>query len=149
MGKEAFIKNAALLCLIADVLNLIYVNFYWFQQRFTPQFIRTIFQAKGIDTASMTNTTILQYKYLLISSVSNVLIIFLGVHAFIYFLFIKKVRWPAKYIGGYCLSAVILTGLELFLFRNSLSSWSLLLMFTALLYFIIFKGIKFLKIQEQ
>jgi hypothetical protein len=148
MGREAFIKNAALACFIADLLNMIYVHFYWFQHRLSIDFIRSALNMNGINSQMMSDSSIMQYKFLLVGSVTNILLIFLAFHGFIYFLFIKKAKWTAKYIGGYCLSAVILTLLELFIFRNQLSPWTLLLLLSAIFYFIIFRGIKYFKIQE-
>jgi hypothetical protein len=149
MGRDAFIKNAALACLVADLLNMLYIHFYWFKERFSPSFIRSVLELNGLNTQAMSDTSILQYKFLLIGSVTNVLIIFLGFHAFIYFLFIKEVKWTTKYIGGYCLSAVLLTVVELFVFRDSLTSWSLILILSSFFYFCIFRGIKYFKIQER
>lgn len=149
IGKDSFIKLAALACLIADLLNIFYIQYYWFENRFSLEFIRNVFRLQGFDVRHLSNNTIEQYKYVLISSVSNVLIVFLGVHALIYFLFIKQKNWTKKYIGGYCLSAVILTGVELLLLIGEFSPWQSLLIISALIYLFVFKGIKFFKIQEQ
>jgi hypothetical protein len=149
LGKSQFIKNAALLCLIADALNLFYIQFYWLKVRFSEDFLRSVLAINGVNAATLRSEDVLSYKYLLVGSLSNVLVGFIVVHAFIYFLFYKRKKWTAKYIGGYTLSAVLLTILELIVFRNDLSSWSLFLISSALIYGYVFLGIKYFKIQER
>jgi hypothetical protein len=149
LGKTQFIKNAALLCLIADALNLFYIQFYWLQERLSEGFLRSVLSLNGVNTATMRSQDIMNYKYLLVGSLSNVLVGFIFVHAIIYFLFYKRKKWTAKYIGGYTLSAVLLTIVELIVFRYDLNAWSLFLITSALIYGYIFWGIKYFKIQEQ
>ncbi len=148
-GKSQFIKNAALLCLIADALNLFYIQFFWFQYRFTEGFLRSVLSINGVNTTNLSSQDVLNYKYLLTGSLSNVLVGFIFVHAIIYFLFYKRKKWTAKYIGGYTLSAVLLTLLELVVFRGDINAWSLFLISSAVIYAYIFLGIKYFKIQER
>lgn len=149
LGKTQFIKNAALLCLFADILNLIYIQFYWLQIRLSEDFLRSALALNGLNPTTLRTQDIMNYKYLLTGSLSNVFAGFIVVHAFIYFLFYKRIKWTSKYVGGYTLSAVLLTTLELIMLRSDLSTWSALLVASALIYAYIFWGIKYFKIQEQ
>lgn len=148
-GKSRFIKSAALLCLIADALNLFYIQFYWFQERFSEEFLRSVLSLNGVNAAVLSREDILNYKYLLTGSLSNVLVGFIFIHIIIYFLFYKRKKWTAKYIGGYTLSAVLLTLLELIILRGDINAWSSFLITSAVIYAYIFLGIKYFKIQEQ
>lgn len=149
MGLAKTLQLGAITCFVSDVLNLLYINFYWFKVRFNSEFLAKVLTFHGVNAATISPEDIANYKYMLIGSLTNMLFLFLFVHTILYYLFSKNKKWARKYVGGYCLSATLLTLLELVFFRSELTAWSLVLPITAFLYLTAFIGHKSFELDQD
>ena len=147
--RSTFFKRSAFICFLADTMNLVYINSYWLKDRLDLKSLKRILSFNGLNSQIISNSDLQNYRYILIGSITNTLMIFTAVHIVIYYLLSREKNWTKKYVGGYCLSAVLLTITQIYAFIDNLNSWSILLIISSFMYLYVFMGLKYFKKQEQ
>jgi hypothetical protein len=148
-GKKKFLSKAALLILMSDVLNIAYLNLYWFEKKITIPFLVKAASIQGLNLASLPRQDLVAYRQLLISTFANVFIAFLVYHAFVYFKFSRDKQWAKKYVHGYALTGAILTLIELPSLIGDHMLWGLAMIITTAIYIYCFLGIRYFKKSES
>ncbi len=148
-GKKKFLSQAALLCLISDIINIGYLNFYFFQKKITTTFLINAGAIQGLNLSSLPRQDLLAYRHLLISTLANVFLGFLVYHAIVYFKLAKDKKWAKKYVYGYVITGGVLTLIEIPSLLSDHLFWGLCMIVTASIYAYTFLGIKFFKKQEE
>lgn len=150
LGKKKFLIQGAILCLLSDIGNILYVNLYWFPKKLSLQFLTNILSLQGVNAYQIPRSDLLAYRDLLIDAFGIMFFGFLIYHLLVYFLFFKNKLWAKKYVYGYALTGAVLTIFELpSLFKDNFL-WALVMLITTIIYIFTFMGIKyFKKIEEQ
>ena len=144
-GKKSFLSKAAVLILISDVINIAYLNLYWFEEKITIPFLVKAASIQGVNLAILPRQDLVAYRQLLISTFGNVFIAFLVYHAIVYFKFSKDKLWAKKYVHGYALTGAILTLVELPSLLGDHILWGLVMIATTAIYIYSFLGIRYFK----
>lgn len=144
-GKKKFLSKAALFILISDMINIVYLNLYWFEKKITIPFLVKAASIQGVNLLNLPRQDLVAYRQLLISTFANVFIGFLVYHAFVYFKFARDKQWAKKYVHGYALTGLILTLIELPSVLSDHIFWGLAMILTASIYAYCFLGIRYFK----
>ena len=149
LGKKKFLLQGALLCLLSDIGNILYVNMYWFPKKLSIQFLSKMLSLQGVNAYQMPRADLLAYRELLIDAFGIMFFVFLIYHLLVYFLFYKNKLWAKKYVYGYALTGAILTMLELPSLFQDHFTWGVIMLLTTLIYIFTFMGIKYFKKIEE
>jgi hypothetical protein len=104
------------------------------------QFISLIAQAKGIPAGQLSFHDSQMFQNMLLSSLSFAFALILLFNLIIYLLAMKEFKWPVKYINGYCLSAAILSIVELVSYLYAGEGLNFVTLLTMISYFFVYRG---------
>jgi hypothetical protein len=144
-GKKRFLSLAAFFIFISDLINIVYLNLYWFEKKITIPFLVKAASFQGVNLMTHPRQDLIAYRQLLIATLANVFIAFIVYHAFVYFRFSKDKQWAIKYVYGYALTGAILTLIELPSVFSDHKLWGLAMIVTTAIYTYCFLGIRYFK----
>jgi hypothetical protein len=139
-GPKKFHFFGPILCFLTDIALILYVSKYMLPKLINHHFILLILKAKSIPASQLSISDSEMFQNMLLSSLSLAFTFILFFNLVIYLLGIKQNKWAVKYINGYCLSAAILSIVELASYLLSGEGINFVTLFTMLSYFIIHRG---------
>jgi hypothetical protein len=109
------------------------------------QLISLILVAQGISPSEVSRGNIKMIQDMMISSMSLAFVFILIFNFIIYILAMKEIKYPVKYVHGYCLSAALLSVLELATYIFNGQGFNFVTFITMISYFIVWQGYSYFK----
>lgn len=142
-GQKNFLIQSAVLCTISDLISIYYVLYVFMPQAISLKLLAKQHMQLGHNPSY---PELIEIQKLLISTMSTVLIVFMGIHLIIYIMLAKNKIWALRYTSGYAMLGIVLTfSMAVSLVNTGGIFWTVIMLLTVLIYFYVYLGLHFFK----
>lgn len=148
--QKKFYFYAPILCFLTDIALIFYISNNILPRLVNTRMIKAVLLARGTSINQLSPDSISFLIQMISTSMRGALGIILIINFIIFMLALKKFKFGLKYISGYCLSAAILSIIEITGYIISGEGFSLITFVTMISYFLIYWGYRyFSKMKEE
>ena len=150
LGAQKFKYLGTLLCFVADIIFIYYVNQSLLPSMITPQKMKAMIALSNqIPLEQVPPDMVIMLSQSLASSLGLMFFIFLCVNFVIYLLNLGKRKWPKTYVLRYAQSTVLLSLFELAFYLIKMGKVNKYTLGTTVLYAITAYGYRYFRKTEE
>lgn len=149
LSEKKFYFFAPIVLFITDIALIFYISKYMLPKLINHQFISMILKAQQLGSAPIRVQDSKMFQDMILSSMSLAFSLILIFNLLIYLMAMKKMKWPLKYVHGYCLSAALLSIIEIASYIYNGSGLNIVTIMTMISYYTIYEGYNFFKKSEE
>ena len=149
LGPRPFVIATALILLILDIINSIYLRLYWTFKKLSLVIVERLAHGQGLELGQLSDQTIIEVQGMVNNAFFFFLFIVIINNLFFYFFYLRKKLWAQGYVLFYTISNSILA--VTFLIEGPILGlpWFIYNFATMFIYLYLYMGVKTIPVSEK